>query len=103
MEVRTTADRRPTRPVTLAHPRNPVTVGGGAPVSVQSMTTTKTADVDASTAIEPARQRWPAAPKAEPITPSTISRGSASGISVSAFLAPPSKRHGRWRNGMGQG
>ncbi|NLV56592.1 MAG: flavodoxin-dependent (E)-4-hydroxy-3-methylbut-2-enyl-diphosphate synthase [Acidimicrobiales bacterium] len=46
MEVRTTADRRPTRPVTLAHPRQPVTVGGTAPVSVQSMTTTKTADVD---------------------------------------------------------
>ena len=46
MEVRTTADRRPTRPVTLGHPRQPVTVGGGAPVSVQSMTTTKTADVD---------------------------------------------------------
>ncbi len=46
MEVRSTADRRPTRSVTLDHPRSPVTVGGGAPVSVQSMTTTKTADVD---------------------------------------------------------
>ena len=46
MEVRSTADRRPTRSVTLAHSRSPVTVGGGAPVSVQSMTTTKTADVD---------------------------------------------------------
>jgi (E)-4-hydroxy-3-methylbut-2-enyl-diphosphate synthase len=48
MEVRTTADRRPTRAVTLAHPRSPVVVGGGAPVSIQSMTTTKTADVDAT-------------------------------------------------------
>ena len=46
MEVRSTADRRTTRSVTLAHGRSPVTVGGGAPVSVQSMTTTKTADVD---------------------------------------------------------
>ncbi|WCO65420.1 flavodoxin-dependent (E)-4-hydroxy-3-methylbut-2-enyl-diphosphate synthase [Iamia majanohamensis] len=46
MEVRSTTDRRATRAVTLSHPRSPVTVGGGAPVSVQSMTTTKTADVD---------------------------------------------------------
>jgi (E)-4-hydroxy-3-methylbut-2-enyl-diphosphate synthase len=50
MEVRSTADRRMTRSVTLAHPRSPVTVGGGAPVSVQSMTTTKTADVDGTLA-----------------------------------------------------
>ncbi len=46
MQVRSTADRRPTRSVTLDHPRSPVTVGAGAPVSIQSMTTTKTADVD---------------------------------------------------------
>jgi (E)-4-hydroxy-3-methylbut-2-enyl-diphosphate synthase len=46
MQVRTTADRRATRWVTLAHSTSPVTVGGGAPVSIQSMTTTKTADVD---------------------------------------------------------
>ncbi|HXH56680.1 flavodoxin-dependent (E)-4-hydroxy-3-methylbut-2-enyl-diphosphate synthase, partial [Iamia sp.] len=46
MQVRTTADRRATRAVTLAHSTSPVTVGGGAPVSIQSMTTTKTADVD---------------------------------------------------------
>jgi (E)-4-hydroxy-3-methylbut-2-enyl-diphosphate synthase len=38
--------RRKTREVILRHPRNPVTVGGDAPVSVQSMTITKTADVD---------------------------------------------------------
>lgn len=38
--------RRPTRKLTLAHPTNPVEVGGDAPVSVQSMTITKTADVD---------------------------------------------------------
>jgi (E)-4-hydroxy-3-methylbut-2-enyl-diphosphate synthase len=40
------AARRPTRQITLAHPSHPVAVGGGAPVSVQSMTTTKTADVE---------------------------------------------------------
>jgi (E)-4-hydroxy-3-methylbut-2-enyl-diphosphate synthase len=40
------AERRATRRITLAHPTNPVDVGGGAPVSVQSMTTTKTADVE---------------------------------------------------------
>lgn len=40
------AARRQTRKIILAHPTNPVEVGGGAPVSVQSMTTTKTADVD---------------------------------------------------------
>jgi (E)-4-hydroxy-3-methylbut-2-enyl-diphosphate synthase len=39
-------ERRKTREVILRHPRNPVTVGGDAPVSVQSMTITKTADVD---------------------------------------------------------
>src|SRR5215210_5633579 len=42
--------RRPTKAVTLAHPTNPVVVGGGAPISVQSMTTTKTADVDGTLA-----------------------------------------------------
>ena len=38
--------RRPTRQIVLRHPSNPVAVGGDAPVSVQSMTTTKTADVE---------------------------------------------------------
>ena len=38
--------RRRTREVTLRHPTSPVTVGGDAPVSIQSMTTTKTADVE---------------------------------------------------------
>jgi (E)-4-hydroxy-3-methylbut-2-enyl-diphosphate synthase len=42
----TVATRRTTRQITLAHPSNPVVVGGGAPISVQSMTTTKTADVE---------------------------------------------------------
>jgi (E)-4-hydroxy-3-methylbut-2-enyl-diphosphate synthase len=40
------AARRATRQITLAHPSNPVSVGGDAPISVQSMTTTKTADVE---------------------------------------------------------
>jgi len=40
--------RRATRQVVLRHPTNPVAVGGGAPVSVQSMTTTKTGDHEAT-------------------------------------------------------
>jgi (E)-4-hydroxy-3-methylbut-2-enyl-diphosphate synthase len=44
-------DRRPTRQVLVGRPPGPsVAVGGGAPVSVQSMTTTKTADVDGTLA-----------------------------------------------------
>ena len=42
------APRRPTRQITLRHPTHEVKVGGGAPVSVQSMTTTVTADVNAT-------------------------------------------------------
>ena len=44
------AERRPTRSITLDHPTSPVVVGGGAPVSVQSMTITKTADVEGTLA-----------------------------------------------------
>jgi (E)-4-hydroxy-3-methylbut-2-enyl-diphosphate synthase len=43
-----TIERRRTRQVVLAHPNNPVTVGGDAPVSIQSMTITKTADHEAT-------------------------------------------------------
>src|SRR3954463_1205127 len=43
-------ERRPTRKITLRHPTNPVEVGGDAPISVQSMTITKTADVDGTLA-----------------------------------------------------
>jgi (E)-4-hydroxy-3-methylbut-2-enyl-diphosphate synthase len=50
MIVTSTHERRPTRQITLAHPTNPVVVGGDAPVSVQSMTITKTADVDGTLA-----------------------------------------------------
>ena len=42
------AQRRASRPIVLRHPTHPVTVGGDAPVSVQSMTTTVTADVNAT-------------------------------------------------------
>ena len=42
--------RRPTRKVVLRHPTNPVEVGGDAPVTVQSMTITKTADHEATLA-----------------------------------------------------
>src|SRR5688572_28375726 len=38
--------RRRTRQIVLRHPTRPVAVGGDAPVSVQSMTITKTADVE---------------------------------------------------------
>jgi (E)-4-hydroxy-3-methylbut-2-enyl-diphosphate synthase len=48
--VEGTFGRKPTRSVTLAHPTKPVVVGGGAPISIQSMTTTKTADVDGTLA-----------------------------------------------------
>jgi (E)-4-hydroxy-3-methylbut-2-enyl-diphosphate synthase len=41
-------ERRVTSQVVLQHPSHPVAVGGGAPVSVQSMTTTKTADHEAT-------------------------------------------------------
>ncbi len=40
--------RRKTRQILLKHPTHPVAVGGDAPISVQSMTTTLTADVDAT-------------------------------------------------------
>jgi len=47
----TRSARRPTRQVLVGRPPGPsVAVGGGAPVSVQSMTTTKTADVEATLA-----------------------------------------------------
>ena len=49
-ETGAVAERRATRALTLPHPSHPVTVGGGAPVSVQSMTTTKTADVEGTLA-----------------------------------------------------
>jgi (E)-4-hydroxy-3-methylbut-2-enyl-diphosphate synthase len=42
------APRRPTRQLVLRHPTHPVAVGGDAPISVQSMTTTVTADVNAT-------------------------------------------------------
>ena len=41
-------ERRQTRQIVLPHPSNPVAVGGDAPITVQSMTTTKTADHEAT-------------------------------------------------------
>ncbi len=46
--VMTVAPRRKSRQLLLKHDRHPVLVGGDAPVSVQSMTTTVTADVNAT-------------------------------------------------------
>ena len=42
------------------------------------------------TTTEPAMQRWPAAPKAEPMIPSTVLSITASGMTTMWFLAPPS-------------
>ncbi|MFT6565105.1 MAG: (E)-4-hydroxy-3-methylbut-2-enyl-diphosphate synthase, partial [Actinomycetes bacterium] len=42
------APRRKTRQIELRHPTHPVLVGGDAPISVQSMCTTVTADVNAT-------------------------------------------------------
>ena len=41
------------------------------------------------TTTDPAMQRWPAAPKAEPMMPSTVRSITASGITTMWFLAPP--------------
>jgi len=41
-------ERRRTRQIVLPHPKNPVAVGGDAPITVQSMTITKTADHEAT-------------------------------------------------------
>ena len=46
--VRPLSPRRTTRQIMLNHPTHPVAVGGDAPISVQSMTTTVTADVNAT-------------------------------------------------------
>ena len=46
----TVAPRRQTRRILLDHPSHPVAVGGGEPISIQSMTTTKTADVEGTLA-----------------------------------------------------
>ena len=42
------APRRTTRQILLKHPTHPVAVGGDAPISVQSMATTLTADVNST-------------------------------------------------------
>jgi (E)-4-hydroxy-3-methylbut-2-enyl-diphosphate synthase len=42
------APRRPSRQLLLKHPTHPVAVGGDAPISVQSMCTTLTADVNST-------------------------------------------------------
>ena len=45
---RTLAPRRKTRQLLLKHPTHPVAIGSDAPVSVQSMATTLTADINAT-------------------------------------------------------
>ena len=44
----TVAPRRKSRKIRLNHPTNPVEVGGDAPISVQSMCTTLTADINST-------------------------------------------------------
>jgi (E)-4-hydroxy-3-methylbut-2-enyl-diphosphate synthase len=44
----TVAPRRQTRQLLLKHPTHPVLVGGGAPISVQSMCTTLTSDINST-------------------------------------------------------
>ncbi len=41
------------------------------------------------TTTDPAMQRWPAAPKADPMMPSTVRSITASGITTMWFFAPP--------------
>ena len=63
-------ERRLTKQITVGH----VAVGGGAPITVQSMTTTKTADVEgtlqqiyAAPATNPKRPRvWPRSCRGRP-------------------------------------
>ena len=47
-EVTTLAPRRKTRQLTLNHPQRTVSIGSESPISVQSMTTTLTSDVNAT-------------------------------------------------------
>jgi (E)-4-hydroxy-3-methylbut-2-enyl-diphosphate synthase len=44
----TVAPRRKSRKITLNHPTNPVEIGGDAPITVQSMCTTLTADINST-------------------------------------------------------
>jgi (E)-4-hydroxy-3-methylbut-2-enyl-diphosphate synthase len=44
----TVSPRRKSRKITLNHPTNPVEIGGDAPISVQSMCTTLTADINST-------------------------------------------------------
>src|SRR5438045_7362411 len=48
LPVQPLAPRRVSRTILLRHPHHPVAVGGDAPVSVQSMTTTPTTDINAT-------------------------------------------------------
>ena len=47
-QVATLAPRRKTRQLTLRHPKKSISVGSDSPISVQSMTTTLTSDVNAT-------------------------------------------------------
>jgi (E)-4-hydroxy-3-methylbut-2-enyl-diphosphate synthase len=48
MPLQVITPRRKTRQITLRHSTHPILVGGGAPISIQSMATTLTADVNST-------------------------------------------------------
>ena len=68
---------------------SPTTSSAAAPASA-SRSSPWRASSPTETQTEPARQRCPAAPKAEPMIAGSARSRSASGITTSEFLAPPS-------------
>jgi (E)-4-hydroxy-3-methylbut-2-enyl-diphosphate synthase len=93
--VASLAPRRRSRQLVLRHDKHPVAVGGGAPISVQSMTTTVTADVNATlqqiaeltaTGCEVVRVAVPSADDAEALP--TIARKSSIPVIADIHFQP---------------
>ena len=63
--------------------RRPAAASRSGPISLSCASPTVTTT-------EPAMQRWPAAPKADPMIPWTVLSTTASGITTMWFFAPPS-------------
>ena len=61
-----------------------------ASVASRSAGSTRSCAAPTVTSTEPAMQRCPAAPNAEPITPPTVLSTTASGMTTMWFFAPPS-------------
>ncbi len=86
--IRSRADSETTGPTSTpssspSPTRSPSVAAFSGPISFSCASPTVTTT-------EPAMQRWPAAPKAEPMIPSTVLSITASGITTMWFLAPPS-------------